>query len=528
MRRGIFMKIVTLTPTIAPLTSIGGLGDILEDLPKFLKNLGNEVYVITYDHQNKISKRPHEIIKKIEVKYQGSKLFFDVIKAVHPSSNFEIFAFSNPEINQLDSWDPIKYEIFADLVVSFLSDIENIECVSGHDWPCGLAIAKCHEKLNLPTTLTIHNEAFKGPIIEYKGHIFSFLEHGIYFSDAVNTVSPNHAEEIRNLDFLKKLCKEKPFHGIINGIDTDVYSPESIIERMKNLSNGKLNPQDYCYIENYDISNAAVVKPKIKESWFCKCENLKKYINDWNEMDKSNISGSDIEIHGNIKGKLKTPMIGFVGRATYQKGFDLIFETMPEVLEENNANFVLVSKGEKSIEEKIKDFAESYPDKIMALVGHCPPIIPIIYAGCDWTVVPSLWEPCGLTQMESMSYGTPVIARNTGGLSDTVISLHPDPHKNPNFDIATGVLFNDYDKYGFKWGIEHGLYWSFYNLEEACLFINYKHVHCPESPYEENSPLYMLIKNCYHHVQKNLSWQNNDSSERYRALFGGAMYKHYF
>ena len=73
------MKIAILTPTIAPLTSIGGLGDILEDLPKFLKNLGNEVFVITYDHQDKISKRPHEVIKKIEIKYQGSKFLFDVL-----------------------------------------------------------------------------------------------------------------------------------------------------------------------------------------------------------------------------------------------------------------------------------------------------------------------------------------------------------------------------------------------------------------------------------------------------------------
>jgi starch synthase len=164
----------------------------------------------------------------------------------------------------------------------------------------------------------------------------------------------------------------------------------------------------------------------------------------------------------------------------------------------------------------------------MALTGHCPPLVPILYAGCDWTTVPSLWEPCGLTQMESMAYGTPVIARNTGGLSDSVISLHPNPHENPNFDMATGVLFNDYDKTGFKWGIEHGIYWTFYNLDEACIFINYKHVSCPESPYEENSPLSIMMKNCYNHVQKNLSWQNNDSAERYRALFGGAIYKHYF
>lgn len=522
------MKIAILTPTIAPLTSIGGLGDILEDLPKFLKLVGNEVFVLTLDHQNKISNQPHEKIMELETKYQGTEFIFDVIKAKHPCTGNEIIAFSNSQINTLDNWDPVKYEIFSDLVVSYLSEIPNIECVSGHDWPCGLAIAKCHEKLNLPTTITIHNEAFKGPVKEYKGNVLSYLELGIYYSDAFNTVSPNHAEEIRNLDFLREQCKIKPFHGIINGIDADTYNPQKLIRRMTYLSGKTLNPKDYGYIEDYGINNAHQVKPKIKESWFCDSKNLKKYINDWNEMDKSKISGTDVEIYGDLKGNLKTPLIGFVGRATYQKGFDLIFETIPEIVEENNAMFVMLSKGEKVIEDKMKEFAESYPNNVMALKGHCPSLVPLIYAGSDWTVVPSLWEPCGLTQMESMSYGTPVIARNVGGLTDTVISLHPDPHKNPNFDIATGVLFNNYDKTGFKWGIEHALYWTFHNLDEACIFISYKHVSCPESPYELNSPLSLITKNCYNHVQKNLSWQNNDSVERYRALFGGAIYKHYF
>jgi starch synthase len=188
----------------------------------------------------------------------------------------------------------------------------------------------------------------------------------------------------------------------------------------------------------------------------------------------------------------------------------------------------MLSKGEKHIEDDMRDIAESYSGNIISIIGHCPPLTSLIYAGSDWTVVPSVWEPCGLTQMESMAYCTPVIAREVGGLKDTIIPLNPDPLNNPNFHEATGVLFKDYDKYGLKWGIEHALNWTFYRLKEACLVIKYRHLNCPESPYDDGGSLTTMMKNCHNHACKNLSWQNNDSADKYKALYGGAIYKHYF
>ncbi|WP_018154416.1 glycogen synthase [Methanothermococcus thermolithotrophicus] len=522
------MKIAILMPTIAPLTSIGGLGEVLQYLPKFLKSIGNEVVSITFDHQNKISNLPNEKVTELNIKYQGSKFKFDVIKVKHPITGLDIIAFSNKNFNELDTWDPVKYDLFADLVVSYLSNFDDIDCVSGHDWPCGLAVAKCHEKLNLPTTMTIHNEAFRGPVRNYKGHVMTYLELGIYFSNAFNTVSPTHAEEIKSIELINKQSSIKPFHGIINGIDFESHGPSSMIERMINLSDGKLDPRKYAFISNYSSEDAHAIKPKIKFAWFYNSECLTRYVEDWNNMDKTKITGTDVEIYGNLEDGLDTPLIGFVGRATYQKGFDLIFQALPEILDEHDIRFVMLSKGEKRIEEGMKDLAESYPGKVISMVGFCPPLTSLVYAGSDWTIVPSLWEPCGLIQMESMAYCTPVVARETGGLKDTVISLNPDPHNDPNFDVATGVLFKDYDKNGLKWGIEHALNWTFYKLGEICLFINYNHVNCPKSPYDTNAPLSLMMKNCYYHAYRNLSWQNNDSADKYKALFGGAIYKHYF
>jgi len=525
----IFLKVAILTPTIAPLTSIGGLGDVMQDLPKFLKHRGNEVVIITYDHNNKISNLPHEKITTLDIKYQGTSFKFEVIKTRHPNTGVDIIAFSNKNFNELDTWDPLKYDLFADLVVAYLDKFDNVDCVSGHDWPCGLAIAKCHEKLDLPTTITIHNEAFKGPIKEYKGLTMSFLDLGIYFSDAFNTVSPTHAEEIKSIEFIKEQSNIKPFHGILNGIDIEIFNSGNMIKQMMSLSDNKLDPRKYAFICDYGIDDANIVKPKIKYAWFYNSENLKKYVDDWNSMDKSGISGTDVEIYGNIKGgDVTTPLIGFVGRATYQKGFDIIFEAFPELFEEHDIRLIMLSKGEKHIEDGMKDLAERYNGKVISLVGHCPPLTSLIYAGSDWTIVPSVWEPCGLTQMESMAYCTPVIAREVGGLVDTIIPLNPDPLTNPNFDKATGILFKNYDKYGLKWGIEHALNWTFYRLREICLFITYRHINCPESPYEKDGPLTALMKNCHNHVYKNLSWQNNDSADKYKALYGGAIYKHYF
>ncbi|ENN96641.1 glycogen synthase GlgA [Methanocaldococcus villosus KIN24-T80] len=512
------MKIAILAPTITPIVSYGGLGDVMRDLPKFLDK-DNDVIVLTLNHYGKYYKLPYEIIGNIPIVYKGSKIVFEVLKTKHPETGVEIIAFSNNKVNNLDVWDPLKYEIFSDLVVAYL-DENKVDIVSGHDWMCGLAIAKCKDILDLPTTLTIHNEAFKGSLIEYKGEVLTFLELGLKYADAVNTVSPTHAEEIRNIDYIKKYIENKPFHGILNGIDIDEYDPYKIIDRMYRLSNCKLNPKNYAYVAPYSTEDAHETKPKIKYSWFYN-GGVFEYVEDWNKyFDK-------IEVHGEIKGDITTPLIGFVGRATYQKGFKTIFEALPELLEKHDIRFVFLTKGEKDIEEKLKELAKEFYGKVMSIIGYCLPLTSVIFAGSDWIIMPSYWEPCGLVQMEAMSYCTPVIATETGGLKDTIISLNPNPLENPNFNKATGVLFKVPDKYGLIWGIEHALNWSFYRIKEICMFIQYRKI-CPDHPYDYNSPLPMMMRNCHHHVVKNLSWQNSPSIKKYIGLFGGGIYKHYF
>ncbi|WP_457612489.1 glycogen synthase [Methanocaldococcus sp.] len=508
------MRIVILAPTITPIVSYGGLGDVMRDLPKFLKECC-EVEVLTLNHYNKYFNLIHEIVGEVEIKYKGTNIKFDILKCKHPEANFDIIAFSNEKINNLNVWDPIKYELFSDLVVNYLKD-KDVDVVSGHDWMCGLALAKCKDLLNLPTTLTIHNEAFKGDYVEYKGEVLTFLEVGLKYSSAINTVSPSHAEEIKNYRYISKYIKNKIFLGILNGIDIEEYDPINIINRMLKLSNNKLNPKDYAYISPYTAKDANRVKPKIKYSWIYK-GGILEYINDWNKYFHN------LEVYGSLEGDIKTPLIGFVGRATYQKGFNTIFETLPEFLDKYNVRFIFLTKGEKEIEDRLKELAKENSN-IMAIIGYCLPLTSIIFASSDWIMMPSYWEPCGLVQMESMAYCTPVVATETGGLKDTIIPLSPNPLENPNFDKATGVLFKVPDKLGLMWGLEHALNWSFYRIKDICPYLNYRI--CPKNPYDDHSPLSMMMRNSYHHVLKNLSWQNSDSIRKYIGLFGGAIYKY--
>ncbi len=522
------MKIAMLAPTIAPLTSIGGLGDVMRDLSKYLVREDNKVVVLTPDHYGKISKISNKEIYNFQIMYNGAPLNFKVLEVIHPTTNVKIIAFSNEQFNKLDMWDSVKYEIFSEVVLKYL-EINKVDCVSGHDWASGLAIAKCHDILNLPTTITIHNEAFKGPIVQYNNFVMTFLELGVKFSDAFNTVSPTHSEEIKSIDFINEQSNLKPFHGILNGIDFENYNSMKITERMSYLCN-KLNPKDYGYLENYGPFNALHVKPKIRESWLYE-EGINKYIEQWNNIDKNNnsLSGTDVEIYGKLnKQNNNVPLFGMVGRATNQKGFDITLQCFSEILEEHSVQLIMLAKGDEKIEKQLGDFAESYSSNVMSLIGHCMPLTSIIYSSSNWTLAPSLWEPCGLVQIESMAHCTPVIGREIGGLKDTIIPLSPDPINSPNFHEATGVLFKDYNKDGLKWGVEHALNWTYYKIKELCIFLEYSSVKCPEHPLDKGSPLECMMKNCYNHTLKNLSWENNNSVDKYKGLFGGAIYTHNF
>jgi len=227
------------------------------------------------------------------------------------------------------------------------------------------------------------------------------LKGGLVYADRITTVSDTYAEEIKmpfygeGMDGLLR-AKSNYLRGIVNGIDTDFYNPET----------------DPDIAETYNIKNAIGGKAKNKAA-------LQKELGLQENPDAF--------------------MIGIVSRLTDQKGFDLIDCVMHEICEIPNTQIVILGTGEKRYEDMFRYYASMYPGSVSANIYYSEPLSHRIYASCDAFLMPSLFEPCGLSQLMSLRYGTLPIVRETGGLADTVEAY------NEITNEGTGFSFRNYN-----------------------------------------------------------------------------------
>ncbi len=230
--------------------------------------------------------------------------------------------------------------------------------------------------------------------------MLSFLKGGLIYSDRITTVSPTYAKEIQTAEFgygLEGLLSyRKDFlSGIINGIDTDHWNPETDTNISQTFNHLTLNKK---------LLNKAALQEKLS-----------------------------LPVDKNI------PVFGLISRLVEQKGIDLILECLPEMLT-HPLQFVLLGSGNKGFEQRLHNFAESHPDKISITIGYDETLAHLIEAGADIFLMPSRFEPCGLNQIYSQRYGTVPIVRKTGGLADTVVDTVPETLNN---NTATGFVFNE-------------------------------------------------------------------------------------
>jgi starch synthase len=289
-----------------------------------------------------------------------------------------------------------------------------------NDWQSGLAPAYLRfmggERAR--SVITIHNLAYQGIFpptavshlglpahafrpegVEYYGNL-SFLKGGIHYADHITTVSPNYAREIQSEPLgmgMQGLLAHRAsvLTGILNGIDTDSWDPES-------------DP----YIAKYYNSSRLPVKIENKRA-------LQQRMG--------------LEVNDEI------PLLGSIGRMTYQKGLDLVLEAAEE-LTSHPAQLAVLGSGEQWQQEAFQQLARSNPGRIAVQIGYDEGLAHQIEAGADIFLMPSRFEPCGLNQMYSQRYGTPVVAHATGGLVDSVIDY--DPHVSGSSKTATGFLFS--------------------------------------------------------------------------------------
>jgi len=426
------MRVLIAASEAAPLVKTGGLGDVVGALPTALQELGCEVSLVMPAYRKALenAEKPAMAAKGIPVKLGQKHVPADVLETqVNPGIPIFLVRrdefFDRSEIygtSEGEYFDSRERFIFFSRTIPLLCRTLDYhpDIILANDWQTGLLMALLDEGAfpGAAGVFTIHNLGYQGLVppenialiglpdkyyrmdsLEYYGQM-SLLKAGIVYAHAVTTVSPTYAQEIQTrefgcgLDGLLRSIKKRLF-GILNGIDEKEWNPEKDIHLQANYS-------------RQDVSG--------KEQ--CKNELLKE-------------TGLPMRL-------VNRPLLGMVSRLVSQKGCDLLLGAA-EKLFGLDVGLVLLGSGEAEYEKAFSALQENNQPHFRFISGFDESLAHRIYAGSDSIVVPSLYEPCGLTQMYALRYGSVPVVRATGGLNDTV----QDP-KERRFP-GTGFKFKDFD-----------------------------------------------------------------------------------
>ena len=417
-----------------PFIKTGGLADVVGSLPKSLdkEKYDVRIFIPKYGCMKQDMKDRLDYKTNFYMDFNWKSVYVGIMEAVVDGITYYFidneYYFSGPKPYCDDALFEIeKYAFYSKAVLSSLPLIgfkpDIIHC---HDWQTGLIPVYLKDHFagseffrGIKTVMTIHNLKFQGKwnietvknITGLSDYYFTndkleaygdanLLKGGIVYADTVTTVSNTYAEEVKT-DFygegLQGLlrAREGELKGIVNGIDYTDFNPES-------------NPLIF---NNYTVDNFRKEKIKNKRA-------LQKELG--------------------LKQNDKAMLIGIVSRLTDQKGFDLIAYMMEEMCQDD-VQFVILGTGSAQYENMFRDFAGKYPDKVSANIFYSEPLSHQIYAASDAFLMPSLFEPCGLSQLMALRYGTLPIVRETGGLKDTV-----EPY-NEYEGTGTGFSFANYN-----------------------------------------------------------------------------------
>ncbi|HEV8268503.1 MAG TPA: glycogen synthase GlgA [Thermoanaerobaculia bacterium] len=434
------MKITHLSAECVPFAKTGGLGDVVGALPKALQARGHDVSVFLPFHLEtarwfrRKSTWPEAALAPFTVSVFGTDYTVGLLKSTLPGSDVPIYFVAQDELfhrrqiyspNEWGQDDGLwRFSLFVRAAVQAMKALgERPQVLHSHDWHPALAPmlgawSNWRDRFwdDVASVLTIHNVAYQGifapeefnvlglPLDVWTGGLVSqggavnLLKGAVIAADMITAVSPTYSWEIRSkgggygLDGVLAARGERVV-GILNGVDQSVWNPES--DALVAATYGK-----------DDLSG----KEKCRE-------------------DLCRLCGFEPADHGMI--------LGAIGRLTDQKGFDMLLEAAPELIR-RGVRIAMLGSGEPALEGAMRLLEAHAPAHFRAFVGYDEGLAHKIEAGADAIVMPSRFEPCGLTQMYSLAYGTPPIVRRTGGLADSVVGF--DGH---NLDAATGFSFDD-------------------------------------------------------------------------------------
>lgn len=426
------MKILFVTPETVPFAASGGLADVAEALPVALKEQGMEVTRVMPKY------------KGIEDKFELTKKFSFIVEAGGEAKVADVYTndfdgvltyfIGNKEYFERDGFygygdDDERFGFFCKATLEMLIFLDlKPDIIHLNDWQTaliGLFLKQEYSQLefykNIKLVFTIHNLQYQGVFdkevledlnlpakyfnmeaIEYYGKV-CYMKAGIVYSDLITTVSKTYAKEIQTpwygygLDGLLRKYSDR-ICGIVNGIYYDKYNPTN----------------DESLSHTFSVEDFRTVKP-LQKAAFQK------------------------EVGLPVK---EVPLLGVVTRLAEQKGVDLIVYAIEQLVRED-VQIVILGSGDYFYENKLMSLSEQYPDKVSVNIQFNQGFARRIYGSVDMFLMPSLFEPCGLSQLYSLSYGTVPIVRNTGGLGDTITDY------DANHGTSTGFLFKNYNNQEF-------------------------------------------------------------------------------
>ncbi len=411
------MRALLLAAEATPLAKVGGLADVMGELPRALASEGVEVRVAIPLHST-IDRAGLDLspLPAFDVAHRGGPVRAEVFELLHAGIQFWLIdgepVRSAPGVYGEPTLDAAKFVFFSLAALQACETTGWIpDLLHAHDWHAAPAVSRLKQLRpddtvwkDAASLLTIHNLPYQGSGSEPVLDAFGLppgdhpalpewasrlpLAVGIADADWLSTVSPTYALEIQTARFgagLEQLlsARKDRLTGILNGIDTEIWDPggdAAIPNRFDAASLGKR------------IENTA----RLREEF-------------------------------GLPAMPEVPLLGMVTRLDFQKGVDLAVEAL-ERLPDQPWQFILLGTGDPAIEQMCAGFASRHAEQVRFVAKFDPGLSRRIYAGCDLLLIPSCYEPCGLAQMIGMRYGALPLVRSTGGLRDTVqdIDLTPD------------------------------------------------------------------------------------------------------
>jgi starch synthase len=424
------LKILSLSAEVAPFAKTGGLGDVAGALPKALRALGHDVRVVLPAYRNietdyyagrgGLKALPFAL----HIPVRGNQVLqAGVFEGVLPGSDVPVYFIAHRPLFDRDEIygyadDAFRFAFFSRAALDLIPALQwRPDIVHAHDWHAAPAVTWLattgqydDRYRGLPSLYTIHNLAHQGragwDVLNYLGVLthglveegygeVNFMARGIYHATLINTVSPTYAREIMTRDggaHLERLLHFRAYdvHGILNGIDYDVWNP---------------------------AADTHLAKPYTVET-----------------LDAKKASKRALQTRLGLP-HTDAPLVAMVSRLDWQKGLDIMGEVIHRLMSAlaGEAQFVVLGTGADQYENMFRQLATRHRNKMVAVLAYAGDLSHLIYAGSDIFLMPSRFEPCGLGQLIAMRYGAVPVVRATGGLADTVK------------EMVTGFTFNDYN-----------------------------------------------------------------------------------